>query len=253
MMPHITGRDQHGLKTTHPLPVSSKPHHAFHLDNLVLPADHLMLSFSLPAWTVTRISPKTLPWKEKNSIIKKKNPLPNGLQSLSNKTSQRTQTAMVLTAHRVWTAKFQPGPVPTDHLMDQLEPHLLERNQQLYHTITPTLLPEDHIKLPVILPHLIQHHQYQLKSFFNSVKNQLATRKPPSQSENQKRSQSLTQRLPNPTPLSTVKTTEIWWNKVIKWRNMIDVKVVSSTLTWWRNVFKSMYLRKLFRLWKLTV
>ena len=250
MMPHITGRDQPGLKTTHPLPVSSKPHHAFHLDNLVLPADHLILSFSLPVWTVTRILPKTSPWREINSTTNKKNPLPNGLQSSSNKTSQRTQTAMVLTAHRVWTAKFQPGPVPTDHSMDQLEPHLLERNQQPCHTITPTQLPEDHIKLLVTLPHLIQHHQYQLKSFFNSVRNPLATRKHPSQLENQKKSQSLTQRLPNPTHLSTVKPTEM---KKIKWRNMFDIKVVSSTLTWWRNVFKSMYLRKLFRLWKLTV
>jgi len=93
--------------------------------------------------------------------------------------------------------------------MAQLELHQPEKNQQLSHTITLMLPPEDHTKLPVTLPHLIQHHQYQLKSFFNSAKNQQAIRKPlPSQLVNQKRSQSSTQRSPNPTPLSTVKETE---------------------------------------------
>jgi hypothetical protein len=135
----------------------------------------------------------------------------NGPQLQSNKTQPSFHSATVITEPQVSTAKSQNALVPTDQRMDQQEPHALEPSQQLYHTITPTQLPVDHMQPQEIL---LQTQATQLKHFiqsqpqlsFSFPKSQQPNQLPVPLSQLQRRSQSLTQRLPRPTPLSMDKS-----------------------------------------------
>jgi hypothetical protein len=135
----------------------------------------------------------------------------NGPQLQSNKTQPSFHSATVITEHQVSTAKSQIALVPTDQRMDQQELHALELSQPLSHTTTPTQLPVDHMP-PQETLHQTQatqsrpfiQSQHQLS--FNFPKNQLPPQPPLPLSQLQRRSQSLTQRLPRPTPLSMDKS-----------------------------------------------
>ena len=112
---------------------------------------------------------------------------------------------METTDHQESTARTQIAPELTDHSMDQPELHAPRLSQHLSHITTPTQPPEEHSEPLVILPFKTHHHQYQLKLSSNSVPSQLPLPQPPPlQFHHQRRSQSLTQRLPRPTLLSTV-------------------------------------------------
>ena len=146
----------------------------------------------------------------------------NGPQLPSNKTHPSFHSATVITEHQVSTAKSQTALVPTDQRMDHQELHAREKSQLQSHIITLTQLPVDHTQHQEIL---LQSQDTQLKPFiqsqpkwsFNLVKSQpllLLHQLPlpplpqllPLLSQLQRRSQSSTQRLPRPTPLSMDKS-----------------------------------------------
>jgi len=129
---------------------------------------------------------------------------PNGPQLKLNKTLPRTQTVTETMDQSELTAKPQHALVPMDHSMDQLVSHALELNQQPSHTITPTQLPGDHMPPQVTSPTLIHHHHSHPRLLSNLLLTHQLPR--PKQSQHQKRSQSLTQRLPRPTLLSMDKS-----------------------------------------------
>ena len=135
--------------------------------------------------------------------------IPSGPQLPSSKIQQNFHSAMETMDHQESTARPQLVPELTDHSMDQQELPAPRKNQHLSHITTPTQPPEDHSEPLVILPSKTQHHQSHLKLSSNSVPSQLLPQLPPPQPpllpcHHQRRSQSLTQRLPRPTLLSTV-------------------------------------------------
>ena len=112
----------------------------------------------------------------------------NGLQLSQPQTQLNYQNALEQMDQKVRTVKFQDALEPTDHWMDQLVTLAgLKTNQQLF-TITLIQRLVDHIKQLEI--HFIPTNQHHL------------LRK--SHSQNQKRSQFLTQRSAKLTPLSTI-------------------------------------------------
>jgi hypothetical protein len=135
----------------------------------------------------------------RNSTMLKINNSFNGPQLKLNKIQRNSQFATETTDQLELTAKLKDALVPTDHLMDQLELHALETNQNPSHTITLTQLPEDHMPLQETLPTPTHLHQYQLKPSSNWKLKVI-------QHQHQKRSPFLTQRSARPTLLSMDKS-----------------------------------------------
>jgi len=164
------------------------------------------------------LAKKLLP---KSKIFKLKS---NGFQLLSN-LPDHSQFALEPTDLMELTALEPSAMEQTDHSMDHPVLHALEKSQLLFHTTTPSQPPDNHTKLLETSPqptHLLLTHQPQsLLPLFKKIQLQppllqllVPTKLPPLTLEristkmdthNQKKFSSLTQKLLELTPLSSLK------------------------------------------------
>merc|ERR1712166_1710082 len=134
----------------------------------------------------------------------------HGSQLLLN-LPDHSQSALEPTVSMELTALEPSAMEPTDQWMEPPVPHALKRSQLLSHITTPSQLPDNNTKTLETLPqptHLLLTHQHQSQlpsSKLTQHQKPETTKKPPPpldpdittrDTHNQKRSSSLTQRLP---------------------------------------------------------
>ena len=132
----------------------------------------------------------------------------NGSQSLSSQLNH-FQNAMAPMEEMVLTVQDQSAQEQMDHTMAQQELHVLLKSQLPSHITILTHSLEDHMPLPVIL-FLPTQEIFQEPPIQTPTLEDNPSLKPPQDIQNQKRSLLLTQRLPEPTLLSTTKTERKW-------------------------------------------